>query len=31
MSGQVANLSPQDMADLAAYFSGRQGSLRVVR
>lgn len=31
MSGQVANLSPQDMADLAAYFSGQQGSLRVVR
>lgn len=25
MSGQVANLSKQDMADLAAYFSSQQG------
>ncbi len=31
MAGQVANLSPQDMADLAAYFSGLTGSLHVVR
>ena len=25
MAGQVANLSAQDMADLAAYFSSQQG------
>jgi len=31
MAGQAANLNPQDMADLAAYFSRQQGSLRVVR
>ena len=31
MSGQVANLSQQDMADLAAYFSSQKGSLQAVR
>ena len=25
MQGQVANLSPKDMADLAAYYSGQHG------
>lgn len=25
MQGQVANLSPRDMQDLAAYFSGQKG------
>ncbi|MGB5081081.1 MAG: cytochrome c [Burkholderiales bacterium] len=31
MSAQAAALSPQDMADLAAYFSDQRGSLHVVR
>jgi cytochrome c553 len=31
MGGQVANLSPQDMADLAAYFSSQSGTLHVKR
>ena len=31
MGGQVVNLSSQDMADLAAYYSSLKGSLRVVR
>lgn len=31
MAGQVANLKPEDMADLAAYFSSQKGSLHVVR
>jgi len=31
MGGQVVNLSPQDMADLATYFSSQKGSLHVVR
>jgi cytochrome c553 len=31
MGGQVVNLSAQDMADLAAYFSSQKGSLRAVR
>jgi cytochrome c553 len=31
MAGQVGGLSPQDMADLAAYFSSQRGSLHVVR
>jgi cytochrome c553 len=31
MAGQVANLSPEDMADLAAYFSGQEGTLHVKR
>ena len=31
MAGQVANLKPEDMADLAAYFSSLKGSLHVVR
>ena len=31
MSGQVTGLSTQDMADLAAYFSGQHGTLHVVR
>jgi len=31
MAGQVGNLNPQDMADLAAYFSSQKGSLRVIR
>ncbi len=30
MSGQVANLSRQDMEDLAAYFSSQAGSLHIV-
>ena len=31
MAGQVGGLSPQDLADLAAYFSSQKGSLHVVR
>jgi cytochrome c553 len=31
MAGQVANLSAQDMADLAAFFSGQNGTLHVKR
>jgi cytochrome c553 len=31
MAGQVSGLSPQDLADLAAYFSSQKGSLHVVR
>lgn len=31
MSGQVGNLSPQDMADLAAYYASQKGSLHVIR
>jgi cytochrome c553 len=31
MGGQAANLSRQDMQDLAAYFSGLPGSLGVIR
>jgi cytochrome c553 len=31
MAGQVANLSPQDMADLAAFFSKQDGTLYVKR
>jgi cytochrome c553 len=31
MAGQVGGLSPQDMADLAAYFSNQKGDLHVVR
>jgi cytochrome c553 len=31
MGSQAVNLNPQDMADLAAYFSSQKGSLRVVR
>ena len=31
MAGQVGNLSPRDMADLAAYYAGQKGSLHVIR
>ena len=31
MAGQVANLKPEDMADLAAYFASQKGSLHVIR
>ena len=31
MGGQVAGLSAQDMADLAAYYSSQKGSLHVIR
>lgn len=31
MGSQVVNLSSQDMADLATYFSRQKGSLHVVR
>jgi cytochrome c553 len=31
MAGQVANLSPADMADLAAFFSKQNGTLHVKR
>jgi len=31
MGSQVGNLSPQDMADIAAYYAGQKGSLRVIR
>ncbi len=31
MGGQAGTLSPQDMADLAAYFSSQKGSLHVIR
>jgi cytochrome c553 len=31
MGGQVGGLNSQDMADLAAFYSCRKGSLRVVR
>jgi cytochrome c553 len=31
MGGQVSGLSAQDLADLAAFFSGQQGSLHVIR
>ena len=31
MAGQVANLSRQEMQDLAAFFSSQKGSLGVIR
>ena len=31
MAAQVGNLNPQDMADLAAFYSGQSGALHVVR
>ncbi|MGB7543103.1 MAG: cytochrome c [Burkholderiales bacterium] len=31
MAGQIANLQPQDMADLAAFFSSQKSSLHVIR
>ncbi|MBE0612314.1 MAG: cytochrome c [Burkholderiales bacterium] len=31
MSGQAAALSAQDIADIAAYFSGLPGKLKVIR
>ena len=31
MGAQVGGLDPQDLADLAAYYSSRKGSLGVVR
>lgn len=31
MGGQVGNLSPQDMADIAAFYARQKGSLHVVR
>ena len=31
MGGQVGSLNPQDMADLAAFYSSQKGSLHVVR
>jgi len=31
MSGQVGSLSPQDMADLAAYYANQKGSLHLIR
>jgi len=31
MGGQVGGLNSQDMADLAAYYSSRKGSLGVIR
>jgi cytochrome c553 len=31
MAGQVTNLSAQDLADLAAYFSSQKGPLHVIR
>lgn len=31
MGGQIGSLTPQDMADLAAYFSSQKGSLQVIR
>ena len=31
MSGQVGSLTPQDMADLAAFYSSQKGSLHVIR
>ena len=31
MGGLVGSLSPQDMADLAAYYAGQKGSLHVIR
>jgi cytochrome c553 len=31
MGGQVGSLSPQDMADLAAFYSNQKGSLHVIR
>ena len=31
MGGQVGGLSPQDMADLAAFYSRQEGSLHVLR
>ncbi len=31
MGAQVGGLNPQDMADLAAYYSSRKGSLGVIR
>ena len=31
MGGQVGGLNPQDMADLAAFYSRQRGSLHVVR
>jgi cytochrome c553 len=31
MGAQVGNLNPQDMADLAAFYSGQKGLLHVIR
>jgi len=31
MGSQVGNLSPQDMADLAAYYANQKGSLHLIR
>jgi cytochrome c553 len=31
MAGQVANLKPQDMADLAAFYASQKGALHVAR
>jgi cytochrome c553 len=31
MAGQVGSLSERDMADLAAYYSSRKGTLHVIR
>ncbi len=31
MAGQVANLRPQDLADLAAFYASQKGALHVVR
>ena len=31
MAGQVGNLSPQDIADLAAFYASQKGSLHVIR
>ena len=31
MGGQVGNLTSQDMADLAAFYSSQKGSLHVIR
>jgi cytochrome c553 len=31
MSGQVGSLTPQDLADLAAFYSSQAGSLHVIR
>ncbi len=31
MAGQVGNLTPQDIADLAAFYASQKGSLHVIR
>ena len=31
MAGQVVNLKPRDMADLAAFYANQKGALHVVR